>query len=871
MLFFDKNKRILKRYSKIVEKINQLDQNMRSKSNEEIIALSSELKERVNSLEDADRNLVEAFALVREAARRTLGMRPFDVQVMGGIALHEGKVAEMKTGEGKTLAATMPVYLNALIGKGVHVVTVNDYLARRDALWMGPVYLLLGLRVGVINSLGKSYEVVWKDPSLVEKAIKENWSVWPQEFDGEVLKEDQMNKEALNAFQVELKEISRKEAYMCDVTYGTNNEFGFDYLRDNLVLDYNDKVQRGHFYAIVDEADSVLIDEARTPLIISGPSKESPSTYRRFAQIAKKFVKDKDFTIDEKAKAVILTEEGVAKAEKIIGVDNLYEPGNVSLLYHLINALKALHLFKKDVDYVVMNGEVIIVDEFTGRLLPGRRYSGGLHQAIEAKEGVPIKEESITYATITFQNYFRMYEKLAGMTGTAKTEENEFVQVYGMEVVVIPTHKPMIRKDHDDLVFRTQKEKYEKIVEEIEKRYKKGQPVLVGTTSIEKSELLSSMLKKKGIPHQVLNAKHHEKEAEIVAKAGQKGMVTIATNMAGRGTDIKLGPGVAELGGLCVIGTERHESRRIDNQLRGRSGRQGDPGESIFFLSLEDDLLRIFGGEQIGKVMKILKIEEGQPIQHPMLSKLIENIQKKVEGINFSIRKSLMEMDEVLDKQRSTIYSLRDQILLEKDYDEYLKQIFEDVIETRVEEFCSGKNWDLEGLKNSLSFLPRDLFEFDGKRFESSEELYEYLFNRMWEEYQKKKQEIGEEYSKVIRFLMLRIIDEHWRRYLEEVEHVREAVQLRAYGQKDPIVEFKKETYLMFDEMMRRINDTIANYVLRVVKVTEKDEKEAKEELGKIRLVHEEFNLVNRAMRRAMEKRKKKGGSHGLGKIRVKR
>lgn len=796
MLFFDKNKRILKRYSKIVEKINQLDQSMRKKSNEEIVSLSSELKERVNSLEDADRNLVEAFALVREAARRTLGMRPFDVQVMGGIALHEGKVAEMKTGEGKTLAATMPVYLNALIGKGVHVVTVNDYLARRDALWMGPVYLLLGLRVGVINSLGKSYEVVWKDPSLVEKAIKENWSVWPQEFDGEILKEEQMNKEALNAFQVELKEISRKEAYMCDVTYGTNNEFGFDYLRDNLVLDYNDKVQRGHFYAIVDEADSVLIDEARTPLIISGPSKESPSTYRRFAQIAKKFVKDKDFTIDEKARTVILTEEGVAKAEKIIGVDNLYEPGNVSLLYHLINALKALHLFKKDVDYVVMNGEVIIVDEFTGRLLPGRRYSGGLHQAIEAKEGVPIKEESITYATITFQNYFRMYEKLAGMTGTAKTEENEFVQVYGMEVVVIPTHRPMIRKDHDDLVFRTQKEKYEKIVEEIEKRYKKGQPVLVGTTSIEKSELLSSMLKKKGIPHQVLNAKHHEKEAEIVAKAGQKGMVTIATNMAGRGTDIKLGPGVAELGGLCVIGTERHESRRIDNQLRGRAGRQGDPGESIFFLSLEDDLLRIFGGEQIGKVMKILKIEEGQPIQHPMLSKLIENIQKKVEGINFSIRKSLMEMDEVLDKQRSTIYSLRDQILLEKDYDEYLKQIFEDVIGTRVEEFCSGKNWDLEGLKNSLSFLPRDLFEFDGRRFESSEELYEYLFNRMWEEYQKKRQEIGEEYSKVIRFLMLRIIDEHWRRYLEEVEHVREAVQLRAYGQKDPIVEFKKKRTL---------------------------------------------------------------------------
>ncbi|MBZ4662137.1 MAG: preprotein translocase subunit SecA, partial [Thermotoga sp.] len=531
MILFDKNKRILKKYEKMVSKINQIESDLRSKKNSELIRLSTELKEKVNSFENADEHLFEAFALVREAARRTLGMRPFDVQVMGGIALHEGKVAEMKTGEGKTLAATMPIYLNALIGKGVHLVTVNDYLARRDALWMGPVYLFLGLRVGVINSLGKSYEVVWKNPDLARKAIEENWSVWPESFNGEVLKEESMNKEAVEAFQVELKEITRKEAYLCDVTYGTNNEFGFDYLRDNLVLDYNDKVQRGHFYAIVDEADSVLIDEARTPLIISGPSKESPSVYRRFAQIAKKFVKDKDFTVDEKARTIILTEEGVAKAEKIIGVENLYDPGNVSLLYHLINALKALHLFKKDVDYVVMNGEVIIVDEFTGRLLPGRRYSGGLHQAIEAKEGVPIKEESITYATITFQNYFRMYEKLAGMTGTAKTEESEFVQVYGMEVVVIPTHKPMIRKDHDDLVFRTQKEKYEKIVEEIEKRYKKGQPVLVGTTSIEKSELLSSMLKKKGIPHQVLNAKYHEKEAEIVAKAGQKGMVTIATNM----------------------------------------------------------------------------------------------------------------------------------------------------------------------------------------------------------------------------------------------------------------------------------------------------------------------------------------------------
>lgn len=872
MFFFDKDKWTLRRYRKIVDRINQLEPKFRSMTNLELVEFSRSLKASISKLEDLDEHLEEAFALVREVARRTLGMRPFDEQVMGGIALHEGKVAEMKTGEGKTLAATMPIYLNALLGKGVHLVTVNDYLARRDALWMGPIYLFLGLRVGVINPLGKSYEVVWKNQNLFERALKENLSVWPDGYEDEVLREESMNGEALEAFSVELKEVSRKEAYLCDVTYGTNNEFGFDYLRDNLVLDYDEKVQRGHFYAIVDEADSILIDEARTPLIISGPSKESPSTYKKFAQIARKFVKDKDFVVDEKARTVILTEEGIEKAEKIIGVDNLYDPSNVSQLYHLINALKALHLFRKDVDYVVMNGEVIIVDEFTGRLLPGRRYSGGLHQAIEAKEGVPIREETITYAMITFQNYFRMYEKLAGMTGTAKTEENEFIQVYGMEVVVIPTHKPMIRIDHDDLIFRTQKEKYEKIIEEIEKRHRKGQPVLVGTTSIEKSELLSEMLKKKGIPHQVLNAKYHEKEAEIIAKAGQRGAVTIATNMAGRGTDIKLGPGVAELGGLCVIGTERHESRRIDNQLRGRAGRQGDPGESIFFLSLEDDLLRIFGGEQIGKIMNLLKIEEGQPIQHPMLSKLIENIQKKVEGINFSIRKTLMQMDEILDKQRNTIYSLRDQILLKEDYDDFLKEIFEDVVMERVERFCSGKNWDIEGLKNSLSFFPKGLFELDGKNFSSDEEVAQYLMDRLWDEYQKKKAEIGEEYKKVVRFLMLRIIDEHWRRYLEEVEQVRESVQLRSYGQKDPILEFKRETFLMFDEMMRRINDTIASYVLRVVRVSDEERREAQREIEKVRLVHEEFNLVNRAMRRALEKKdKKRDGPSGLGKIRVKR
>jgi preprotein translocase subunit SecA len=714
-----------------------------------------ELREKVKS-EGTDSYVVEAFALAREAARRSLGMRPFDVQVIGGLVLHEGKIAEMKTGEGKTLAATMPIFLNALTGKGVHLVTVNDYLARRDALWMGPIYLSLGLSVGVINQLGKSYEVVWKDPERVKWAFEKNLSVWPNDFDDEVLPEDSMNEEALEAFQVELREISRREAYDKDVTYGTNNEFGFDYLRDNLVYDVNDKVQRGHYYAIVDEVDSILIDEARTPLIISGPSKENPSVYKFFAQLARAFKKDEDFVIDEKARTVILTEKGIEKAEKRLNIDNLYDPTNVKLLYHILNALKALYLFKRDVDYIVTNNEVVIVDEFTGRLLPGRRYSGGLHQAIEAKEGVPIKAESITYATITFQNYFRMYEKLAGMTGTAKTEEEEFIQVYNMEVVVVPTHKPMIRVDHDDLIYRSEEEKFKAVVDEIAERHKKGQPVLVGTTSIEKSEKLSQMLRKKKIPHEVLNAKHHEKEAQIIAKAGQKGAVTIATNMAGRGTDIKLGPGVAELGGLYVIGTEHHEARRIDNQLRGRSGRQGDPGESRFFVSLEDDLLRIFGGEQIGKIMNMLKIEPGKPIYHPMLTKLIEKIQKKVESINFSIRKSLMEMDEVLDKQRDAIYSFRNYLLTEEDYDDQIREIFEDVIERRVSTFIQKTDWDLKGLAESFSNFPAEigLKNVENQNFKSEIEISEFLFDKLWNAYLRKKEELGEDYTRVMRFLI---------------------------------------------------------------------------------------------------------------------
>ncbi len=857
---FDKNERILKKYRKLVDKINERERDYRKRPLKELVESSKEIHENIRNSGDTEPFLVDSFALTREIARRVLGMRPFDVQIMGGIALHEGKIAEMKTGEGKTLAATMPIALNAYLGKGVHLVTVNDYLARRDAAWMGPIYLMLGLRVGVINQLGKSYEVVWKDPEAVSRALDEDLTVWPNDFQDEVLPESEMNKEALEVFQVELREISRKEAYECDITYGTNNEFGFDYLRDNLVYDFEDKVQRGHHYAIVDEVDSILIDEARTPLIISGPSKESPAMYKRFAQIAKRFKQNEDFTLDEKARTVILTEKGMAKAEKLLNVENLYDPSNVHLLFHLLNALKALHLYKRDVDYIVMDNQVIIVDEFTGRLLPGRRYSGGLHQAIEAKEGVTIKEETITYATITFQNYFRMYEKLAGMTGTAKTEESEFVQIYGMEVVVIPTHKPMIRVDHDDLIYRTEREKFEAVVKEIVQRHERGQPVLVGTTSIEKSERLSSMLKKLGIPHEVLNAKYHEKEAAIIAKAGQKGAVTIATNMAGRGTDIKLGPGVVELGGLCVIGTERHESRRIDNQLRGRAGRQGDPGESRFFISLEDDLLRIFGAEQIGKIMNVLKIKEGEPIEHPMLTKLVEQIQKKVEGINFSIRKSLMEMDNVLDKQRDAIYSFRDYLLTKEDYDDQIKEIFEDVVDRRIETFISTREWDLEGLEKSFSSFPKwlGIADLKSKKFGDENQIRTYLFNAFWNAYTRKKEELGSIYPRILRFLMLRIIDDNWRRYLEEVEHVKDAVRLRAYGQRDPILEFKRETYRMFDEMMSNVYDTIADWILRVEKVDEKAEEEAREEIAKVRLVHDEFNLVNRQTRRRVEKRGKK-------------
>ncbi|AKI97877.1 preprotein translocase subunit SecA [Kosmotoga pacifica] len=791
---FDKNKRILKKYAAVVNKVNAYAAEMESLPAEKFPQKTAEFKERLKKGEPLDSLLPEAFALVREAAKRTVGMRHFDVQVMGAIALHEGKIAEMKTGEGKTLVATMPMYLNALSGKGAHLATVNDYLAKRDANWMGPVYEYLGLTVGYI--------------------------------------------------QASMEPSKRKLAYQCDITYGTANEFGFDYLRDNLVYDLESKVQRGHHYVIVDEADSILIDEARTPLIISGPSSDSSAMYRQFAFIAKRFNQDEDFTVSEKERTVNLTDKGIEKAEKLLNLDNLYDPDNYRYLFHLLNALKARTLFKKDVDYIVKDGEVIIVDEFTGRLLPGRRYSEGLHQAIEAKEGVKIREESVTFATITFQNYFKMYEKIAGMTGTAATEEAEFISIYGTEVVVIPTNKPVVRKDLNDLIYRTTKEKYEAIVNEIVQRYKKGQPVLVGTTSIEKSELLSNMLRKKGIPHQVLNAKHHEREAEIVAKAGEKGMVTIATNMAGRGTDIKLGEGVKELGGLFVLGTERHESRRIDNQLIGRSGRQGDPGESRFFLSLEDDLIRLFGGEKIGTVMNTLKMQPGEPIEHPLLSRIINSAQKKIEGIHFSIRKRLYELDSVVDKQRGAIYAHRNWLLKGEDLDNHVKEIFEDVISRRLDELEEVPS--PEELKEMFSFIPATIL--DSVMADNLRELREKLLDILLKVYDEKKEQFGEEFGKVFKYLMLRMIDERWRKHLEAIEHLKDSVGLRAYGQKDPVIEFKKESYMLFQDMIDGLYDDVVTVLTRLVRIdSEKVEKKAKSEINNLNFVHSDFSALSRS------------------------
>nr|WP_281176799.1 preprotein translocase subunit SecA [Fervidicola ferrireducens] len=772
-IFGDPNEKEIKKLMPIVEKVNDWESRIKVLSDSQLREKTNEFKNRLQAGETLDDLLPEAFAVVREAAKRTLGMRPFDVQVMGAIVLHQGRIAEMKTGEGKTLVATMPAYLNALTGKGVHVVTVNDYLARRDSEWMGVVYKFLGLEVGLIVH-GLDFQ-------------------------------------------------ERKKAYNADITYGTNNEFGFDYLRDNMVLYKEHIVQRELNYAIIDEVDSILIDEARTPLIISGQAEESTDIYYKFARFVPRLKAGEDYIVDEKAHSVIPTEKGIKKAEDFLGVKNLYDEENIELLHHFHQALKAHALMKRDRDYVVKDGQVIIVDEFTGRLMYGRRYSEGLHQAIEAKEGVKVERESKTLATITFQNYFRMYKKLAGMTGTAATEEEEFRKIYGMDVVVIPTNKPMIRVDYPDVVYKTEKAKFEAVVREIEDCYRRGQPVLVGTVSIEKSEMLSEMLKKKGIPHQVLNAKYHEKEAEIIAKAGQRGAVTIATNMAGRGTDIVLGEGVAELGGLHVIGTERHEARRIDNQLRGRAGRQGDPGSSRFYVSLEDDLMRLFGSDSIRGLMDRLGLEDDQPIEHPLITKAIENAQKKVEARNFDIRKHVLEFDDVMNTQREVIYSQRRKVLEQENLKDSVKQMIEDVVDRLLDVYASKEmhpeDWDLKGLSEYYAdiFTIKDVLGAAVKEDVTREEIRKILVERAFDAYEQKELEIGEETMRELeRVIMLRVVDQKWMDHIDAMDQLREGIGLRAYGQRDPLVEYKIEGYEMFQEMIKSIQEDTLRYLFRV-------------------------------------------------------
>ncbi|MCG9969279.1 preprotein translocase subunit SecA [Pelotomaculum terephthalicicum JT] len=822
--WLDDNAREVKKLQHVVNKINSLEPKMSAMPEEELKGMTAVFRERLDQGQTLDDILPEAFAVVREVSRRVLGMRHFDVQLLGGIVLHQGRIAEMKTGEGKTLVATLPVYLNALTGKGVHVITVNDYLARRDSEWMGQIYRYLGLSVGLVL-----HGLEWED---------------------------------------------RRRAYRSDIAYGTNNEFGFDYLRDNMAQHPDQLVQRELNYAIVDEVDSILIDEARTPLIISGQAEKSTDLYFTFAKVVPRLVRETDYNVDEKAHTVTITESGVAKVEKMIGVENLYDDKNVELTHHLNQALKAHGLMKRDRDYVVKDGQVIIVDEFTGRLMFGRRYSDGLHQAIEAKEGVKIERESQTLATITFQNYFRMYDKLAGMTGTAATEEQEFKKIYGLDVVVIPSNKPMIRKDLPDVIYKTEQAKFAAVVEEIAARHDRGQPVLVGTISIEKSEILSSMLRRRNINHQVLNAKFHDKEAEIVAQAGRLGAVTIATNMAGRGTDILLGGNpeflaryelrrqghefeaageiasvpagtddpvyrallekyrkqseeerrlVVEQGGLHIMGTERHESRRIDNQLRGRCGRQGDPGSSQFYSALEDDLLRLFGSDNISGIMDRLGIEEDMPIEHAMITRSIETAQKRVENRNFDIRKHVLQYDDVMNQQRELIYRQRRQVLtggnLKENIMEMIGAVVERAVTTYAPEGVYPEEWDLKGLLEHAEqiFLPNSGLAPEDLAEMGRNELQSFLIERSKEMYEAREQELGEEMMREIeRVVMLRIVDEKWMDHLDAMDQLREGIGLRAYGQKDPLVEYKFEGYEMFQNMIDSIQDDVVRYIFRV-------------------------------------------------------
>lgn len=770
-IFGTHSEREIKRLMPIVDKIESLEKTMEGLSDEELRNKTFEFKERLQRGETLDDILPEAFAVVREAAWRTLGMKHFRVQLLGGIVLHQGRIAEMKTGEGKTLVATLPAYLNALTGKGVHVVTVNDYLAKRDREWMGKIYEFLGLTVGVIT----------------------------HDLDAE----------------------ERRRAYNCDITYGTNNEFGFDYLRDNMVIYKEEMVQRDLHYAIIDEVDSILIDEARTPLIISGAGEKSTRLYEVADMFVRTLKKDEDYEVDEKQHAVTLTQSGIDKAEKFFNLENYADPENMEIQHHVIQALKAHALMKRDIDYVVKDGEVIIVDEFTGRLMYGRRYSDGLHQAIEAKEGVKIERESKTLATITFQNYFRLYEKIAGMTGTAQTEEAEFREIYGLDVIVIPTNRPMIRVDHPDVVYKTEKAKFDAIVEEIVETHKTGQPVLVGTISIEKSEMLSTMLKKRGIHHQVLNAKYHEKEAEIVAHAGERGMVTIATNMAGRGTDIKLGEGVAELGGLKIIGTERHESRRIDNQLRGRAGRQGDPGCSRFYVSLEDDLMRLFGSDRIKDIVSKLGLPDDEPIESKMVTNAIEQAQKRVEANNFEIRKSLLQFDDVLNRQREIIYSQRKKVLEGENLKDSIKGMIIDVVTSIVNAHVTDdrhrEEWDLKGLSRYIE----DVFmvKISEQQLDplSKDEILEKITDTINKAYEEKEKEFEENiFREIERVVLLRTVDTKWIDHIDAMEHLKQGIGLRAYRHRDPVQEYQIEGMNMFDEMIYSIKEDTLRFLFRV-------------------------------------------------------
>ncbi len=785
----------------IVAKVNEYGPAVSKLSDEELRNKTEEFKKRLAEGETLDDLLPEAFAVVREAADRIIGERHFDVQILGGIVLHRGKIAEMKTGEGKTLTSTLPIYLNALTGKGVHVVTVNDYLAKRDCNWMGSIFHSLGISTAcIVHSASYLYE--------------------PRKLDA-----DEVTVEMEN-----LKAITRREAYAADVTYGTNNEYGFDYLRDNMVQSQEQMTQRDLHYAIVDEVDSILIDEARTPLIISAPDTESTKLYQQFAQLVPRLKQGEDYEVDEKMKSVVITDAGISKIEQWLGVGNIYEYGKINYVHHLEQALKAQAIFQRDRDYVVKEGEVVIVDDFTGRLMPGRRYSEGLHQAIEAREGVQVQRESKTLATITFQNYFRMYQKIAGMTGTAVTSAEEFFKVYKLEVMEIPTHRNLIRKDLADVVYKSEEGKFRAIVERVKEIHQKGQPMLVGTIAIEKSEYLSALLQRSGVAYEVLNAKNHEREAAIIANAGTLGAVTIATNMAGRGTDIKLGEGVKELGGLYVIGTERHEARRIDNQLRGRSGRQGDPGVSQFYVSLEDELMRRFGGDKLKNIMERLGLPEDQPIQNSLISRSIESAQTKIEGFNFDIRKHVLEYDDVMNKQREVVYKKRREILEKNDLKSEMMEYIKEEIERTVSFHAAGEEgeWNISEMnENFKGIVPMEnslVEKLDAMRFDKRENsvekitrITEYLLGIAKEAYNKKEQEVGSEVMRAAeRGIILQTIDMAWTNHLDEIDHLREGIGLRGYGQRDPLVEYKREAFNMFSHLMENIRSSIVHTIFRI-------------------------------------------------------